>query len=40
MIAIVQDMIHKEMEIYGDDMIAKSIAKEDYLANLEKFLKD
>jgi len=29
-------MMHKEIEVYVDDMIAKSISKEEHLANLKK----
>lgn len=30
------DMMHKQMEIYADDMIAKSVKEEDHLADLKK----
>lgn len=36
MIALFQDMINKEMEIYIDDMIVKSRHREDHLGHLQK----
>ena len=33
------DMMHKEIEVYVDDMIAKSCGLDDHLANLEKLFK-
>lgn len=36
MTALFHDMIHKEMEVYVDDMIAKSKEEEDHLVNLRK----
>ena len=30
------DMMHKEIEVYVDDMIAKSASEEDHLVNLKK----
>ena len=32
------DMIHKEVEIYTDNMMVKSKQKKSHLATLEKFL--
>ena len=37
-IAIFHNMIHKEVEVYVDDMMVKSKAKEGHPAALEKFL--
>ena len=37
MVTLFHDMIHKEIEIYVDDMIAKSDTEEDHLVHLEKF---
>lgn len=34
MIALFNDMMHHEIEMYFDDMIAKPKEEEDYLANL------
>ena len=39
MVALFHDMMHKEIEIYVDDMIAKSKTKEEHLVNLWKFFK-
>lgn len=36
MVTLFHDMIHKEIEVYVDDMIAKSQTKEDHIVNLEK----
>lgn len=36
MTALFHDMMHKEMEVYVDDMIAKSWDREDHLLNLQK----
>jgi len=36
MIALFHDMMHKEIEVYVDDMIAKSRTKEEHLINLRK----
>ena len=36
MITLFHDMIHKEIEVYVDDMIAKSQTEEEHLVNLEK----
>lgn len=33
------DVMHKEMEIYGDDMIPKSIIEDDHLIDLQKIFK-
>ena len=34
MVALFHDMMHKEIEVYVDDTIAKSKTKEEHLANL------
>lgn len=36
MVTLFHDMIHKEIEVYVDDMIAKSQTKEDHIINLQK----
>lgn len=36
MVTLFHDMIHKEIECYVDDMIAKSHAEEEHLTNLQK----
>ena len=36
MVALFHDMMHKEIEVYVDDMIAKSKSEEEHLANLKK----
>ncbi|PKI40456.1 hypothetical protein CRG98_039160 [Punica granatum] len=36
MITLFHDMMHKEMEVYVDDLIAKSKKGEDYLVNLKR----
>ena len=36
MLALFHDMMHKEIEVYVDDMIAKSRTKEEHLVNLWK----
>jgi len=36
MVALFHDMMHKEIEVYVDDMIAKSKSEEEHLANLRK----
>ena len=33
------DMMHKEIEVYMDDMIAKSQREEDHIINLKKLFK-
>jgi len=35
-VALFHDMMHKEIEVYVDDMIAKSKTKEEHLVNLRK----
>lgn len=35
---LLHDMIHKEIEVYVDDMMVKSGAKEGHFAALDKFL--
>ncbi|KAK9029881.1 hypothetical protein V6N11_031323 [Hibiscus sabdariffa] len=36
MVALFHDMLHKEIEVYVDDMIAKSRTEEEHLKNLKK----
>ena len=36
MVALIHDMMHKEIEVYVDDMIAKSRTEEEHLVNLWK----
>ena len=36
MVTLFHDMIHKEIEVYVDDMIAKSASEEEHLVNLRK----
>ena len=36
MVTFFHDMMHKEIEVYVDDMIAKSIEGESHVANLKK----
>jgi len=36
MVTLFHDMMHKEIEVYVDDMIAKSASEEDHLVNLKK----
>ena len=36
MMALFQDMMHKEIEVYVDDMIAKSRMEKEHLVNLQK----
>jgi len=36
MVTLFHDMIHKEIEVYVDDMIAKSKSEEEHLVNLRK----
>ena len=36
MTTLFHDMMHKEIEVYVDDMIAKSIDKEEYFEHLLK----
>ena len=36
MVTLFHDMMHKEIEVYVDDMIAKSQGKDDHVANLRK----
>ena len=33
------DMMHKEIEVYVDDMIAKSQGEDDHMINLKKLIK-
>ena len=39
MVAFFHDMMHKEIEVYVDDMIAKSKTEEEHLVNLQKLFK-
>jgi len=36
MVTLFHDMIHKEIEVYVDDMIAKSRSEEEHIVNLRK----
>ena len=36
MVALFHDMMHREIEVYVDDMIAKSKTEEEHLVNLQK----
>ena len=36
MVALFHDMMHKEIEVYVDGMIAKSKTEEEHLVNLQK----
>lgn len=36
MVTLFHDMIHKEIEVYIDDMISKSQTEEDHIVNLQK----
>jgi len=38
MVTLFHDMMHKEIEVYVDDMIAKSRMEEEHLVNLRKLL--
>jgi len=37
MVALFHDMMHKDIEVYMDDMITKSRTEEEHLVNLRKF---
>ncbi|KAK9017849.1 hypothetical protein V6N11_000850 [Hibiscus sabdariffa] len=39
MVVLFHDMMHKEIEVYVDDMIAKSKTEEEHLTNLEKIFR-
>jgi len=39
MVALFHDMMHKEIEVYVDDMIAKSKTEEEHLVNLRKLFR-
>ena len=39
MVALFHDMMHKEIEVYADDMIAKSKTDKEHLVNLRKLFK-
>ena len=39
MVVLFHDMMHKEIEVYVDDMIAKSKTEEEHLVNLQKLFK-
>ena len=36
MVTLFHDMMHKEIEVYVDDMIAKSQGEDDHVINLKK----
>jgi len=36
MVALFHDMMHKQIEVYVDDMIAKSRTEEEHFVNLRK----
>ena len=36
MVTLFHDMIHKEIEVYVDDMIAKSQGEDEHVVNLRK----
>ena len=36
MVALFPDTIHKEIEVYVDDMIVKSQSEEDHIVNMQK----
>ena len=36
MVTLFHDMIHKEIEVYEDDMIVKSRMKDEHIVNLQK----
>lgn len=38
MTKVFRDIIHKEMEVYVDDMVVRSITLEEHYKDLEKFL--
>ena len=39
MITLFRDMMHKEIEVYVDDMIAKSQGEDDHVVNLRRLFK-
>ena len=39
MLALFHDMMHREIEVYVDDIIAKSKTEEEHLVNLRKLFK-
>jgi len=39
MVALFHDMMHREIEVYVDDMIAKSKTEEEHLVNLRRLFK-
>ena len=39
MVSLFHDLMHKEIEVYVDDMIAKSHTPRDYLTDLRKLFK-
>ena len=39
MVALFHDMMHREIEVYVDDIIAKSKTKEEHLVNLRRLFK-
>lgn len=39
MFTLFHDMMHKEMKVYGDDMIAKFMIEKNHLIDLQKIFK-
>ena len=39
MVTLFHDMMHKEIKVYVDDMIAKSQGEDDHVINLKKLFK-
>ena len=39
MVTLFHDMMHKEIEVYVDDMITKSLQEENHIVDLRKLLK-
>ena len=39
MVTLLHDMMHKEVKVYVNDMIAKSKSKEDHITDLKKLFK-
>ena len=39
MVALFHDMMHREIEVYVDDIIAKSKTEEEHLVNLQQLFK-
>jgi len=38
LVQLIKGMMHKEIEVYVDNMIVKSISKDEHIVNLWKFL--